>query len=54
MKKIIPFAGLAICGIFGAYVVYLGIRAICYGILAICSMVYGFNMPELATIFNIF
>ena len=47
MKKILAFAGLAICGM-------IGIRAICYGILAICSMVYGFNMPELATIFNIF
>ena len=47
MKKILPFVGLAICGM-------VGIRAICYGILAIYSMVYGFNMPELATIFNIF
>lgn len=47
MKKILLFVGLAICGM-------MGIRAICYGVLAICSMVYGFAMPELATIFNIF
>lgn len=48
MKKIIPFIGLAaICGM-------IGIRAICYGILAICSIMYGFNMPELATVLNIF
>ena len=47
MKKIIPFIGLAICGM-------IGIRAICYGILAICSVMYGFNMPELSTVFNIF
>lgn len=47
MKKILSFAGLAICGM-------VGIRVICYGILAICSIMYGFNMPELATVFNIF
>lgn len=47
MKRIIPFVGFAICGM-------VGIRAICYGILAICSIVYGFNIPELATVFNIF
>lgn len=47
MKKIIPFIVLVICGM-------IGIRAICYGILAICSIVYGFNMPELATVLNIF
>lgn len=47
MKKIIPFVGLAICGM-------IGIRAIFYGILAICSIMYDFNMPELATVFNIF
>lgn len=47
MKKVISLAGLAICGM-------IGIRAICYGILAICSIMYGFNMPELATVFNIF
>lgn len=47
MKKIIPFIGLAICAM-------IGIRAICYGILAICSVMYGFNMPELATVLNIF
>ena len=47
MKKIIPFIGLAICAM-------IGIRAICYGILAICSAMYGFNMPELETVLNIF
>lgn len=47
MKKIVSLVGLAICGM-------IGIRAICYGILAICSIMYGFNMPELATVFNIF
>lgn len=47
MKKIIPFIGLAICSM-------ISIRAICYGILAICSIIYGFNMPELTTVLNIF
>lgn len=47
MKKIIPFIGLAICGM-------IGIRAICYGILAICSVMYGFNMPPIANIFQVF
>lgn len=47
MRKILLFIGFAICGM-------VSIRAICYGVLAICSMMYGFNMPELTTILNIF
>lgn len=35
----------------GAIVLGISIKLICYGILAICGVIYGFEMPSILGVF---